>query len=252
MRGPLVAQLSARAVHFDGPRPARLLYGVAGTAAVAVRVDLVRVRDGAVVARWGPDTAAPYVPRTASWNGLAGGRVPADGRYRFDVFAGAAATPSASVGARPAQAPAALSQSFDFRGHVFPIRGRHDYGVAVNRFGPVSGRGHRGQDVLAACGTPLVAARGGRVIVNASQSAAGHYVVIDETGSRHQHAYMHLRERSPVPEGARVRTGQLIGHVGNTGNSTACHLHFELWSGPWWGGGRPIDPLPFLRAWDRR
>lgn len=135
VRGLLVVQLSARAVHFDGPHPARLVYGVGGNAQVAVRVDLVRVRDGTVVGRWGPDVAAPYAPLIASWNGLAGGRAPADGRYRFDVFTGPAATPPAPVGARPAQAAApTLSDSFDFRGHVFPIRGRHSdlFGQAVS------------------------------------------------------------------------------------------------------------------------
>jgi murein DD-endopeptidase MepM/ murein hydrolase activator NlpD len=38
--------------------------------------------------------------------------------------------------------------------------------------------------------------------------------------------------------------------VGETGDATACHLHFELWQGRWWAGGHTIDPLPFLKAWD--
>ncbi len=247
--GAVIAQLGDRAVFFDGRRSARLTYTVRGVAPLAVRVDLVRATDGALVARWGPTAIAPGVPQTVTWDGLAEGRVPADGRYRFDVFTGPAATPADAQAAQTA--PPAVSDSFLFLGHAFPIRGAHDYGVDVNRFGPISGRGHRGQDVLADCGTPLVAARGGRVKVSSTQSAAGNYVVIDETGSGYEHAYLHLRDRALVARGERVRTGQLIGYVGNTGNSTACHLHFELWEGPWWGGGRPIDPLPFLRAWDR-
>jgi len=35
-----------------------------------------------------------------------------------------------------------------------------------------------------------------------------------------------------------------------TGDATGCHLHFEYWQGDWFGGGHPIDPLPFLKAWD--
>ena len=245
-RGAVTAQLSDRAVYFDGRRPARLAYTVRGSVPLPVRVDLVRTTDGTVVARWGPAIVAPGTPQAITWNGAGAA---GDGRYRFDVFTGAAAAP---VGAQSAQAtPPAVSDSFLFLGHVFPIRGVHDYGTDVNRFGPVSGRGHRGQDVLAACGTPLVAARGGRVKVNSFQGAAGNYVVIDETGSGYDHAYLHLRERALVARGERVRTGQLIGYVGTTGSSTACHLHFELWDGPWWGGGHAIDPLPFLRAWDR-
>jgi murein DD-endopeptidase MepM/ murein hydrolase activator NlpD len=39
--------------------------------------------------------------------------------------------------------------------------------------------------------------------------------------------------------------------VGQTGDATACHLHFEEWSSPgWYSGGRPFDPLADLKSWD--
>jgi murein DD-endopeptidase MepM/ murein hydrolase activator NlpD len=64
-------------------------------------------------------------------------------------------------------------------------------------------------------------------------------------------AYMHLRDRAHVHKGDRVATGQPIGFVGRTGDATACHLHFELWTpSGWYTGGHPVDPLPSLQRWD--
>ena len=132
------------------------------------------------------------------------------------------------------------------------MRGPHDYGDANARFGaPRNGHVHQGQDVFAACGTPLVAARGGVVRANTFQADAGNYVVIDGEGTDVDYAYMHLREPALQPAGARVFTGQLIGYVGDTGDAVGCHLHFEMWTGPgWYSGGAPLDPLAFLQAWD--
>ena len=114
------------------------------------------------------------------------------------------------------------------------------------------GRSHRGHDVLAACGLPLVAARGGVVKYRGYQSAAGNYIVIDGEGTDFDYVYMHLKQPAYAKTGAKVYTGQLIGQVGTTGSSTACHLHFEMWNGPWYDGGTAIDPLPYLRAWDKQ
>jgi murein DD-endopeptidase MepM/ murein hydrolase activator NlpD len=47
-----------------------------------------------------------------------------------------------------------------------------------------------------------------------------------------------------------VLTGQALGQVGATGDASGPHLHFEIWDGPWFAGGQPIDPLPFLVRWD--
>ncbi len=124
--------------------------------------------------------------------------------------------------------------------------------MSAGRFGAGrSGHTHQGQDVMADCGTPLAAARGGIVQYSGYQSAAGNYVVIDGRGTGYDTAYMHLREPSPLQTGDPVRTGQPIGVVGDTGDATACHLHFELWTAPgWYEGGSPVDPLPYLKMWD--
>jgi murein DD-endopeptidase MepM/ murein hydrolase activator NlpD len=138
------------------------------------------------------------------------------------------------------------------KSHVFPIQGKHDFGGAGARFGSGrAGHTHQGHDVFAACGTPLVAARGGTVQAKKYHSAAGNYLVIDGDGTGVDYAYMHLAEPSPFEAGDEVVTGQRIGSVGDTGDAVGCHLHFEMWTAPgWYEGGRPFDPLRALKAWD--
>jgi len=77
-------------------------------------------------------------------------------------------------------------------------------------------------------------------------------LVIDGVQTGVDYTYMHLRDAALVDEGERVRTGQLIGYVGQTGRASGCHLHFEMWKAPgWYDGGSPFDPLPSLLAWDK-
>src|SRR3954451_12797998 len=169
------------------------------------------------------------------------------GRYasRLVASAGAAA-------ARTASADDSSRDAFDLRPALFPIRGRHDYGSSEGRFGASrSGHTHQGQDVMAACGTPLRAARGGVIKAKQYQSAAGYYLVIDGQNTGVDMAYMHMAAPSGYDEGDRVRTGDRIGVVGDTGDATACHLHFEMWAAPgWYTGGSPFDPLASLKQWD--
>ena len=104
---------------------------------------------------------------------------------------------------------------------------------------------------MARCGTPLVAARGGKVKFKQYHAAAGNYVVIDAAGTDVDYVYMHMAEPTPFGPGDRVYSGQRIGSVGDTGDAVGCHLHIELWTGPgWYDGGKPFDPLASLQAWD--
>jgi murein DD-endopeptidase MepM/ murein hydrolase activator NlpD len=247
--GPLIdVELQDPKVFFDGLRKATLVYVLRGSEPASIDVELVRPADGAVVQRWSPGLATPGEPRTVAWDGTVSGRPQPPGRYEFRVTA----TDGTGVRATSAQAAgpgAADPDAFDFLDHQFPIRGRHTMGTGAAAFG--GGRGHQGHDVFAACGTPLVAARGGKVKFRQYHARAGHYLVIDGEQTDVDYAYMHLRDPALVAAGARVRTGQLLGYVGDTGRAHGCHLHFELWSGPgWYDGGQPLDPLPFLRAWD--
>ena len=128
---------------------------------------------------------------------------------------------------------------------AFPVAGKHDFGTSDNGFG--GGRGHQGQDLLAACGTPVVAAKPGEVTVTRWHAAAGNFAVV-EAHNGTNHVYMHLRGPARVAAGDRVEAGDRIGVVGQTGRASTCHLHFELWTAPgWYEGGEPVDPEPLLR-----
>ncbi len=130
---------------------------------------------------------------------------------------------------------------------IFPIRGHHTYGDGLG-----AGRDHQGQDLMAKCGKKLVAAQPGRIDIVEYHSAAGNYVVINGKRKAPDTVYMHLLHRASVREGQRLAAGEKLGLVGRTGNASACHLHFEMWSPPgYYKGGSVMDPEPYLRRWDK-
>jgi murein DD-endopeptidase MepM/ murein hydrolase activator NlpD len=221
-------------------------YRLTASAPADIDVNLVRESDGAVVQTWTQPQVAPNEVRSVRWTGVTSGLVQPEGRYAFR-----AVVHNGDATATSAAADDPNRDAFDFYGHFFPVRGAHNYGGSGARFGAGrAGHSHQGQDVLAECGTKLVAAQGGTVKYAAYQSAAGYYLVIHGVDGT-DNAYMHLAQPSPFSEGDKVFTGQQIGVVGETGDATACHLHFEIWTQPgWYDGGKPIDPLPSLQAWD--
>jgi murein DD-endopeptidase MepM/ murein hydrolase activator NlpD len=246
---PVIETGTSRTKAYVGARRAvTFSYRVSGPVPSALTVELVSGTDGSVVKSWAPAPPAPGVVQSVSWSGRLGRAAAVPGRYSFRLTA---ATHTGAV-ARSAQTGDLERDAFDLYDHVFPIRGRHDYGSSGSGFGAGrSGHSHQGHDVFAACGTRMVAARGGRVKFEQYHAAAGHYIVIDGDGSDVDYVYMHLAEPSPFQPGDRVFTGQRIGSVGDSGNAQGCHLHFELWGAPgWYDGGAPFDPLPALQAWD--
>jgi murein DD-endopeptidase MepM/ murein hydrolase activator NlpD len=252
----LSAKTSPRKSFYYGVRYPRLTYSIGSDQAQNdLRVDVVN-STGETVKSFFRNDIGPNVPDSIRWDGTTSEKRPAaNGHYSFRI-APQSGGPTARRVSRPRSATSSsgepLSLSFDLYGYAFPILGAHDFGSAGARFGAGrAGHTHEGQDVMARCGTPLVAARGGRVQYSGYQSAAGNYLVIDGRGTSYDMGYMHMLEPSPLQEGDVVRTGQPIGVVGSTGSSTACHLHFEIWTAPgWYEGGSPIDPLPYLKRWD--
>lgn len=215
-----------------------------------LRVDIVN-EGGEVLRSFYRNDVAPGVADSVRWDGTTiEGRPAPNGKYSFRIVpqSGGPAARRAST----SSSEQSFSLSFALYGYAFPVLGTHDFGEEGAVFGAGrSGHTHQGHDVMAECGTPVVAARGGKVRYSGYQSAAGNYLVIDGRGTGFDTAYMHMLEPSLLQAGMTVRTGQPIGLVGSTGSSTACHLHFELWTAPgWYEGGSPIDPLPYLLRWD--
>ena len=211
---PERAYFAGRPVHIRHPDP-----GV---------VEIVQRRTGRVARRW-----IRREPVDVYWHGrLRGGGPAADGRYAVRVGGERVST-------------------FEWHDHRYPIRGPHADRGGIGHFGAPrnGGRTHEGFDVDAACGTPLVAARGGRVLVSRyDPELYGWLVIVHGRRTQRNYWYSHLRARPRVAEGDRVRTGQRIGEVGATGNaaSVGCHLHFEVHH-----RRVPIDPEPLLHRWDR-
>jgi len=249
------AQVSPRKSFYYGVRYPSVRYTIASDQPLNdLRIDVVDAA-GEVMASFYRNDIAPGVEDRVRWSATTSlGRPAPNGRYAFRVMpqSGGPAPLRAKRRASSSETPP-VSLGFALYGYAFPLLGAHDFGGAEAGFGAGrAGHTHQGQDLMARCGTPLVAARGGRVQYSGYQGAAGNYLVIDGRGTGYDMAYMHLLEPSALQEGDVVRTGQPIGLVGETGNAQGCHLHFEIWEPPgWYEGGSPIDPLPFLLRWDR-
>jgi murein DD-endopeptidase MepM/ murein hydrolase activator NlpD len=101
---------------------------------------------------------------------------------------------------------------------------------------------HTGQDFAAPIGTPVRAAGDGVVVSAGRAGAYGNRLVIRHANGT-ETWYCHLSAFVASP-GDKVHAGQLIAKVGDTGNTTGPHLHFEVRPHK----GHPIDPMPWLRA----
>ncbi|RKZ19189.1 hypothetical protein DRQ50_02580 [bacterium] len=100
---------------------------------------------------------------------------------------------------------------------------------------------HPGIDIAAATDTPIVAAGDGVVVRAGQDPNLGNYVEI-EHGLGYVTVYGHCN-RLAVGRGARVETGQVIAYMGASGQSTATHLHFEVWR-----QGEAIDPRTVIEG----
>ncbi|MDQ4119506.1 MAG: M23 family metallopeptidase [Actinomycetota bacterium] len=192
----------------------------------------------------GADPTAPAVTNAIGGEQLtADGSLPSlDDTAKVDV---ANLTKAARLGTEAAKeentARSAMAQGapqavvHDDTTYVLPTRGMFTSG-----FGGRWGVTHYGIDLAAPIGTPIYALTDGVVEKAGPASGFGMWVVLRHTDGTAS-VYGHIN-RSLVEVGRKVRAGDEIAEVGNRGQSTGPHLHFEVWE----QDGTKTNPLPWL------
>lgn len=132
-----------------------------------------------------------------------------------------------------------------------PIRLPVDQGSTTytSGFGERWGAAHQGVDLAGPVGTKILAALDGRVVESGPASGFGNWIVIDSNvdGKPVSTVYGHMFDNGlRVKAGQVVKAGDHIADIGNNGQSTGAHLHFEYWEGGRLQGGTAIDPLAKL------
>ncbi|MGK2242389.1 MAG: murein DD-endopeptidase MepM/ murein hydrolase activator NlpD [Rhodococcus sp. (in: high G+C Gram-positive bacteria)] len=115
-------------------------------------------------------------------------------------------------------------------------------GTMTSNFGPRWGTTHYGLDIANAIGTPIVSATDGVVLESGPAAGFGLWVRIQQDDGT-VGVYGHINE-ALVVAGQKVRAGELIATVGNRGQSTGPHLHYEVWQ----PDGQKTDPLAYLNS----
>lgn len=147
-----------------------------------------------------------------------------------------------AVRARPAGAASVYESGLSEPSHWpleepgYVTRGQAADGPAPN----TGGEAHPGVDIAVPIGTPVRASGGGSVLQAGVDSEYGIFVLLEHPGGL-QSMYGHL-SRAAVASGQAVDAGEVIGLSGNTGRSSAPHLHFEIRR-----DGKPIDPRTLVK-----
>ncbi|MET0638256.1 MAG: peptidoglycan DD-metalloendopeptidase family protein [Chitinophagaceae bacterium] len=129
---------------------------------------------------------------------------------------------------------------------AFPVR-KNDNPRASSFWGAArdgGGRSHEGVDIFAKKGTDVLAITPGRVTSVSENQLGGKVVFMRPDGKDFSLYYAHL-DSQLVSEGQRVKPGDVIGQMGNTGNArtTPAHLHFGIYTSE-----GATDPWPFINA----
>ena len=153
----------------------------------------------------------------------------------------AIATPKPTVRPRTTGTTPRVSGPATYTGGAFgwPVSGGGNYISQYFRYG------HYGLDIAADYGSAVRAGAEGTVIFAGWKSNGGGYQVWIAHGSGLYTTYNHMSAVT-VGAGQSVGQGQQVGRVGQSGWATGPHLHFEVWRGEIWNGGRRVNPLLYL------
>ena len=164
-------------------------------------------------------------------------------------------TPSLPSALRPI--PVGLQPELTAGRYVFPVYGLDSsFTDTFGAFrGDVPGGWHHGDDIFAPLGTPILACADGTVFSVGWNDVGGNRLWLRD-GQGNEFYYAHLSAYSPAARnGNRVKAGEVIGFVGNTGDAggTPYHLHFEVHPVAYLGLGYDgaVDPTPYLNAWQQ-
>ncbi|MCX5848236.1 MAG: M23 family metallopeptidase [Deltaproteobacteria bacterium] len=125
---------------------------------------------------------------------------------------------------------------------VWPVKGwvTSEFGVRESPFRSGT-EFHKGLDISTRFGKEIVAPADGIVIISARDSQDGNFIRIDH-GHGFTTAFCHL-SRMAVKQGVRVKRGDIIGYVGDTGRSTGSHLHYSVFV-----NSIPVNPKKYLKS----
>lgn len=212
-----------------------------------------------------PIGAAGLLAAAFAVGGCAGSPAAAAPRSAINPSAsGSVTSPSPSASRSPATAspnhthvPPSASPLGTPGVFVFPVVGHYSY-AHVHHDYPAT-------DIIAPCGSEVRAATSGVVLevtlvdkwkpsVDAGATRGGLSVSIrGDDGVRYYNSHFEAINKNIRP-GVRVKAGQMLGKVGETGDASACHLHFGLspvcrGTGDWWNQRGVIWPWPYLDSW---
>ncbi|GAA2674737.1 MULTISPECIES: M23 family metallopeptidase [Actinoplanes] len=163
-----------------------------------------------------------------------------------------AASPSAPAATSATPIPA--KTAFEY---VFPVVGTNSYARTHHDYAA--------SDIITDCGNKVRAVTDGTILVvnrkdtwkasvNAGETRGGLSVsMLGDDGVRYYGSHL-SKIAAGVQVGARVTVGQKIGEIGDTGDASACHLHFGISPpcakvGDWWNQRGTVFPWPYLDAW---